>query len=542
MVTDLRMPGLTGMDVLRHVTKSNPGVPVVVLTAYGTVEGAVDAVRSGASDFLMKPVEIPRLRAAVFKAVKERGDAPGDRAVEGRGGARARSGGDHRVVPSHGRGAPQDPAGRPDPDERAYHGGKRGRGKELVARAIHALSPRTGRPFLPLNCAAIPEALLESELFGHEKGAFTGAVAARPGKLESAEGGTLFLDEVGDVSLAIQAKLLRAIEQKEVVRVGSSQVLQVDVRILAATNQDLKTLVEKKGFREDLYYRLNVFGILVPPLRERREDIPKLSGHFLELLARESSASPKKLAPAALKALLAYRWPGNVRQLRNALETAILVSGGDVIELADLPGRGDAGDRISVFLRADSPSRFPHVDRDRAGRHQGRPRQDRRATRRRRRNCWASGFAPCIARSRSTGSTKPQGPLPSRSGAPCGPHPRKPPPRPPGHKPPERSSLRKVRTGKLSISGQAGSGDILRFINRGRKGKNVPRPARTAKLPIQGQAGSGDILRFINRGRKGKNVPRPCLCDTVSHLLSLPKRHAFSWASPRPLRHRREIE
>jgi len=337
VVTDLRMPGVTGMDVLRHVTKSNPGVPVVVLTAYGTVEGAVDAVRSGASDFLMKPVEIPRLRAAVFKAVKERGMR---REIE-------------RL---------REEAGRP-PDVEGIIGssrameevvrkirlvaatrmnvlitGESGTGKELVARAIHALSPRAGHPFLPLNCAAIPETLLESELFGYEKGAFTGATSARPGKVEGAEGGTLFLDEVGDVPLAIQAKLLRAIEQKEVLRVGSSQVQKVDVRILAATNRELKELVERKEFREDLFYRLNVFGILVPALRERREDIPKLAGHFLEQLCRENSIPPKRLSPAALKALLAYRWPGNVRQLRNALETAILVSVGEEIGFDDLPG------------------------------------------------------------------------------------------------------------------------------------------------------------------------------------------------------------
>ncbi|MBE0603619.1 MAG: sigma-54-dependent Fis family transcriptional regulator [Deltaproteobacteria bacterium] len=337
VVTDLRMPGLTGMDVLRHVTKSNPGVPVVVLTAYGTVEGAVDAVRSGASDFLMKPVEIPRLRAAVFKAVKERGMR---REIERLREEAGRTAGVEGIVGSS---RAMDEVLRKirlvaPTRMNVLITGESGTGKELVARAIHALSPRTGRPFLPLNCAAIPETLLESELFGHEKGSFTGATTARPGKLESAEGGTLFLDEVGDVSLAIQAKLLRAIEQKEVLRVGSSQVLKVDVRILAATNQDLKTLVETKAFREDLYYRLNVFNILVPPLRERREDIPKLSGHFLEVLAGESSIPPKKLAPAALKALLAYRWPGNVRQLRNALETAILVSGGDTIEIDDLPG------------------------------------------------------------------------------------------------------------------------------------------------------------------------------------------------------------
>ncbi len=336
VVTDLRMPGLTGMEVLRHVTKSNPGVPVVVLTAYGTVEGAVDAVRAGASDFLMKPVEIPRLRAAVFKAVKERGMRREiERLREETGRAQGVEGivGSSRAMEEVLRKIRLAAPTRMN----VLITGESGTGKELVARAIHALSPRTGKPFLPLNCAAIPETLLESELFGHEKGAFTGATAARPGKLESAEGGTLFLDEVGDVSLSIQSKLLRAIEQKEVLRVGSSQVLKVDVRILAATNRDLKTLVEEKAFREDLFYRLNVFSILVPPLRERREDIPKLSAHFLELLARENSTSPKRLAPAALKALLAYRWPGNVRQLRNALETATVVCAGDVIEFEDLP-------------------------------------------------------------------------------------------------------------------------------------------------------------------------------------------------------------
>jgi DNA-binding NtrC family response regulator len=336
VVTDLRMPGLTGLEVLRHVAKAHPGVPVVVLTAYGTVEGAVEAVRAGASDFLLKPVEIPRLRAAVFKAVKERGlhreiqrlreEVGRPEGIEGIVGAsRAMEEVVRRirlVAPTR---------------MNVLITGESGTGKELVARAVHALGPRDGRPFLPLNCAAIPETLLESELFGHEKGSFTGAVAARAGKLESAEGGTLFLDEVGDVSPAIQAKLLRAIEQKEVMRVGGSQVIRVDVRIIAATNQDLKVKVEEKTFREDLFYRLNVFNIVVPPLRERREDIPKLCATLLGILGKENGTPPKRLSPAALKALLAYRWPGNVRQLRNALETATLISQGETIAPGDLP-------------------------------------------------------------------------------------------------------------------------------------------------------------------------------------------------------------
>ena len=336
VVTDLRMPGLTGLEVLRHVTRDHPGIPVVVLTAYGTVEGAVEAVRAGASDFLLKPVEIPRLRAAVFKAVKERGmrkeidrlreEVGRPEGVEGIvGSSRAME----EVIRKIRLVAPT--------RMNVLVTGESGTGKELVARAIHALSPRRDHPFLPLNCAAIPETLLESELFGYEKGAFTGAVAARPGKLESAEGGTLFLDEVGDVSLGIQSKLLRVIEQKEVLRVGGSQVLTVDVRILAATNQDLKGRVEEKAFREDLYYRLNVFNIVVPPLRDRREDIPRLCDHFLARIGEENGVPAKTLSPAALKVLLAFRWPGNVRQLRNALETATLVSQGDTIEPGDLP-------------------------------------------------------------------------------------------------------------------------------------------------------------------------------------------------------------
>jgi len=228
-----------------------------------------------------------------------------------------------------------------------------------------------------LNCAAIPETLLESELFGHEKGAFTGATASRPGKFENAEGGTLFLDEVGDVSPSIQSKLLRAIEQKEVMRVGGSQVVHADVRIIAATNQDLKGRVEAKAFREDLYYRLNVFNIVVPPLRDRREDIPKLCDHFLALIGKENGLPPKRLSPAALKTLLSCRWPGNVRQLRNALETATLVAQGEAIEPGDLPP-----EVAQAVLPPRPPSRSPFPPpaprRDGAGRHPRRPRRDRR--------------------------------------------------------------------------------------------------------------------------------------------------------------------
>lgn len=343
VLTDLRMPGLTGMEVIRHVVRENPGIPVVVLTAFGTVESAVEAVRAGASDYLMKPVGVPQLRAAVFKALKERGknqelekkDREIERLREEAGRAAGSSGiiGSSRAMEEVLRKIRLVAPTRMN----VLIQGESGTGKELVAREIHAQGPRRDQPFVPVNCAAIPENLLETEMFGHERGAFTGAVATRPGKFETAEGGTLFLDEIGEISPALQAKLLRSIEQKEITRVGGSKVIRVDVRILAATNRDLKQKVEEKAFREDLFYRLNVFNITVPPLRDRREDIPKLAERFLSDISRESSISRKRLSPEALRLLLSYRWPGNIRELRNAMETSALVSVGDTIGEEDLP-------------------------------------------------------------------------------------------------------------------------------------------------------------------------------------------------------------
>jgi DNA-binding NtrC family response regulator len=336
VLTDLKMPGLSGMEVIGRVVSEHAGVSVVVLTAFGTVYNAVEAMRAGASDFLEKPVGIPQLRAAVFKAVKDRERT---REIEqlreemgqryGPEGIIAFSRAMEEVIKKIRLVAPT--------RMNVLIQGESGTGKELVARAIHGMSPRRNKPFLPLNCAAIPESLLESELFGHEKGAFTGAVASRQGKMEAAEGGTLFLDEVGDMSLPLQAKLLRAIEQKEISRVGGSQVIRVDVRILAATNRDLKERVAEKAFREDLFYRFNVFSIVVPPLRDRREDIAGLADQFLQEIGRENKAAPKRLSQGTLKSLLAYRWPGNVRELRNAMEVAALVARGESIEPEDLP-------------------------------------------------------------------------------------------------------------------------------------------------------------------------------------------------------------
>ncbi|MGE5190812.1 MAG: sigma-54-dependent transcriptional regulator [Gemmatimonadota bacterium] len=366
VLTDLRMPGLTGMDVIRRVAEENPGVPVVVLTAFGTVESAVEAVRAGASDYLMKPVGIPQLRAAVFKAVKERAmrkeiahlreEVDRKYGIEGIVGASRAMEELFRkirlVAPTR---------------MNVLVQGESGTGKELVARAVHALSPRRGRRFIPLNCAALAESLLESELFGHEKGAFTGAVATRQGMMEVADGGTLFLDEIGEMSPALQAKLLRAIEEKEVIRVGGSQVIRVDVRIIAATNRDLAARVAEKAFREDLFYRLKVFTIVVPPLRERRDDIPKLADHFLKEVARENGTPEKRLSPEALKVLLAHRWPGNVRELRNAIETAALVAAGGTIGTGDLPP-GIGGEAIPPSpagpIPLPAPRTLEEIERD----------------------------------------------------------------------------------------------------------------------------------------------------------------------------------
>ncbi len=366
VLTDLRMPGLTGMDVIRRLASDNSGVPVVVMTAYGSVESAVEAVRAGASDFLMKPIEIPRLRAAVFKAVKERSmrkeivrlreqvGASGD--IEGIvGSSRAMEDVLRRirlVAPTR---------------MNVLIQGESGTGKELVARAIHRLSPRDGHSFLPMNCAAIPETLLESELFGYEKGAFTGATATRQGKMEHAEGGTLFLDEVGEIPPAVQAKLLRAIDRKEFSPVGGSRVIRVDVRILAATNRDLAARVAEGQFREDLYYRLNVFPILVPPLRDRREDIPKLAEALMVEVASDNGFPAKRLSPAAMKVLLSCRWPGNVRQMRNALETASLIAPGEWIEPDALPAEvieGILPPTSAVPIPLPGPQTMEEAERD----------------------------------------------------------------------------------------------------------------------------------------------------------------------------------
>jgi two-component system response regulator HydG len=336
VLTDLKMPGLSGMEVIGRVAAEHPGVSVVVLTAFGTVYNAVEAMRAGASDFLEKPVGIPQLRAAVFKAVKDR---ERNREIEqlreemgqryGPEGIIAFSRTMEEVIRKIRLVAPT--------RMNVLIQGESGTGKELVARAIHALSPRRSKPFLPLNCAAIPETLLESELFGYEKGAFTGAVATRQGKLEAAEGGTLFLDEVGDMALSLQAKLLRVIENRKVMRVGGLKPKPIDVRFVSATNRELETDVMRGTFRQDLYFRINGVTLSIPPLRERIDEIPGLAQAFVTEAAEPLGQKPPELSTEAFELLAGYSWPGNIRELRNVMERAVLLCLDDVIRAEHLP-------------------------------------------------------------------------------------------------------------------------------------------------------------------------------------------------------------
>ncbi len=320
LVTDLKMPRLDGMALLRRVLAEAPGTPAVVLTAFGTVEGAVEAMRLGAFDYLSKPLPDPEhLRDVVARALAARGASP---AAETLGPVYEDPAFAH-VMALVDAVAPRDTT--------VLLTGESGVGKEVVARAVHDRGPRRDGPFVALNCAALPETLLESELFGHEKGAFTGATGAHPGLFEQAQGGSLLLDEVGEMQPALQAKFLRVLETRQVVRLGGTRERDVDTRVIAATNRDLDAEVTQGRFRQDLLFRLNVFPIHLPPLRERPGDIFPLAHHFLRVLGTGPGRTPPSLSPGARDALLAHGWPGNVRELMNALERAsILASGGEI--------------------------------------------------------------------------------------------------------------------------------------------------------------------------------------------------------------------
>jgi two-component system, NtrC family, response regulator HydG len=350
ILSDLKMPGLTGLELLREAKAVAPDVDVILLTAFGTVEEAVKAMKDGATDFLTKPFQRAQLTKVVRQALERRDLIAQNRALQKRLDDLLRQGNMIGTSPAFRRlmTLVQQVA---DSSATVLIQGESGSGKELVARAIHDRSSRRNGPFIAVNCAALPETLLESELFGYEKGAFTGAATRKEGRFELADGGTLFLDEIADLSPVTQPKILRVLQEGEFERVGGTRTLRVDVRIVTATNQDLATLVRDKRFREDLFYRLNVITIQVPPLRDKREDVPVLAQHFLRVYAAKNNRQLDGFTDEALGCLEAYSWPGNVRELENVVERAVVLARGTRVEAVDLPDA--VRERSVMLLRAD---------------------------------------------------------------------------------------------------------------------------------------------------------------------------------------------
>ena len=335
IVTDLKLPGMSGLDFLQAVKRANAAVPIIIMTAYGTVESAVEAMKIGASDYVLKPFSLAELVLVIRKELASHQLREENRSLREALGQRyqydnivARSEKMQAVLALVERVAPT--------NSTVLLGGESGVGKDLIARAIHQHSNRASGPFIKINSTAIPETLLESELFGYEKGAFSGATTSKPGKFELADKGTLFLDEIGDVPPAIQVKLLRVLQEREFERLGGTKTLKVDVRLIAATNRDLRAALEEGTFREDLYYRLNVVAIDIPPLRDHKEDIPALANFFLEKFARESGKPIRGITPAAMNLLLDFHWPGNVRELENIIERGVTLSAGSTLDVADI--------------------------------------------------------------------------------------------------------------------------------------------------------------------------------------------------------------
>jgi two-component system response regulator HydG len=336
LIADLRMPGLDGLELLRAAKLIAPETEVIVLSGHGTVEEAVDAMKDGAYDFLTKPVDRASLVRTVRQALERHALILENRSLQRRLDALAEAGdviGDSPAI----RGVLALVRQVAPTAATVLIQGESGTGKELVARALHDLSHRRGKPFVRVNCAALPETLLESELFGYEKGAFTGAVGRKDGRFQLADDGTLLLDEVGDLSLLTQAKLLRVLQEGEFEPLGATRTVKVDVRVVAATNQDLAQLVKEKRFREDLYYRLQVITVTVPPLRERREDILILAQHFLRRFATKNHREMEGFTEAALARLLEHSWPGNVRELEHVIERAVILGRGPLVDVGDLP-------------------------------------------------------------------------------------------------------------------------------------------------------------------------------------------------------------
>ena len=350
---DIKMPGMDGLEVLQRIKASNDTVPVVMISGHATVTTAVDATKLGALDFIEKPLASERVLVTIRNAIDRSRLADENRSLKRVVEVRHQIVGESphlkKVMDAIRRAAPTNAT--------VLITGESGVGKELVARAIHRNSLRSRERFVQVNCAAIPDDLIESELFGHEKGSFTGATEKQIGKFEQADKGTIFLDEVGDMSLKTQAKVLRVLQEGEVERLGSARTIKVDVRVIAATNKNLEDEIEKGTFREDLYFRLAVIPIYVPPLRERKDDVPLLVRHFADLFARDNNFRPKRVTPAAMDVLQRYRWKGNIRELRNTVERLIIMTPADSIDLPDLP----------ESIRVDGPSRGPDNDTVKAG-------------------------------------------------------------------------------------------------------------------------------------------------------------------------------
>jgi two-component system response regulator HydG len=334
VITDLKMPKVSGLDLVRHINENFKNTLVMMITGYPSVEGAVEAVKSGAEEFLPKPFTNDELLSAVQRVLDKArlcrsGRAKPDQPIPVHKGLIGTSEGMCEVSVAISKAL--------STSATVLITGESGTGKELVARAIHYSSKRSSSPFVPVNCGGIPEGLLESELFGHVKGAFTGATESRAGFFHTADGGTVFLDEISEMSLSMQVKLLRVLQDKQICMVGSDRTRKVDVRILAATNKDLPGLVKKGIFREDLFYRLNVIKITIPPLRERGDDIILLANHFITKFASELGRSPLRFSDKALQSLRNYNWPGNVRELENVIQRLVIMTDGDLIEVPDLP-------------------------------------------------------------------------------------------------------------------------------------------------------------------------------------------------------------
>ncbi len=368
VLLDNRMTGISGLETLQHIRAANPKQLVILMTAFGTAQTAIEAMKFGAFDYVVKPFDPPKLIALVENALRTQADirsAGGVQPVinsdEHKEGIVGASGAMQQVFKIIGQVATSDVT--------VMITGESGTGKELVARSIHRHSHRSGKPFVAVNCSAIPENLIESELFGHERGAFTGATAQRLGKFEICDGGTIFLDEIGDMTPATQTKILRVLQEGEIQRVGSSETLKVSVRVIAATNKDLEALVKEKEFREDLYYRLNVVRLRLPPLRERVEDVPQIVDFFIQNLAKGKKTKARKVSPEALAILCRHNWPGNVRELENMIYRSAVIAQGDTILPKDLPDElrnaavaGTTGesldelyDRLGKALRARHP-------------------------------------------------------------------------------------------------------------------------------------------------------------------------------------------